>query len=424
MGGVESKSVPPCTSITSGTNRAQKAPAKKILSAPGLYITGLGSQFPPHLFGPEKLEELARRLYDVEKPALKKLLHINRSTGIETRAAVGTFETISFASRSDPPSIADMDDLFRNSAGVDLATEACRKALEEWGGDAATEITHTVAVTCTNQGNPGYDLMVAQRLGLGAGVDRTLLSGVGCAGGLAILRCAAQLATGAAARGRPARVLCFACEVCTPGMRRELAEADACGDEPAGVSIAGALFADGAAAFVLCNELGMPEKQSNGAGKRPPLLQLLEWDNAVIPDTVQHLASYVNPLGFHTILTRDVPRLAVKAVRPMLESLLQLPYLREQIGSSAEGLGAVDLDWALHPGGQAIISGVQTTLNLTDHQLRATKQIYRTRGNSSSSAVLAVLDLLRGMGKGRDHIVAASFGPGVAIEMAIFRRCR
>lgn len=69
MGGVESKSVPPCTSITSGTNRAQKAPAKKILSAPGLYITGLGSQFPPHLFGPEKLEELARRLYDVEKPA-------------------------------------------------------------------------------------------------------------------------------------------------------------------------------------------------------------------------------------------------------------------------------------------------------------------------------------------------------------------
>ncbi|TLD34322.1 hypothetical protein PspLS_00339 [Pyricularia sp. CBS 133598] len=422
MGAAESRAMSPCANITNGTNRTQKAPANKTSSAPGLYITGLGSQFPPHLFGPEKLDELARRLYDVEKPALKKLLHINRSTGIETRASVGTFDTISFASRPDLPSVADLDDLFRNSAGVDLAMQACRKALKEWGGDATTEITHTVAVTCTNQGNPGYDLLVAQRLGLSVGVDRTLLSGVGCAGGLAILRCAAQLAAGAAARGRPARILCFACEVCTPGMRRELANTDACGDDPADVSIAGALFADGAAAFVLCNELGMPEDQGIEVGK--PLLQLLEWDNAIIPDTIQHLASYVDALGFQTILTRDVPGLAVRAVEPMLESLLLLPSLREQLGPSAESLGAADLDWALHPGGQAIITGVQTTLNLTDDQLRATKQIYRTRGNSSSSAVLAVLDLLRGMGTGRDHVVAASFGPGVAIEMALFRRCR
>ncbi|TLD05217.1 uncharacterized protein PgNI_09997 [Pyricularia grisea] len=414
--------MPPCANITNGTNWAPKASSTKVSSVPGLYITGLGSQFPPHLFGPEKLEELARRLYDVEKPALKKLLQINRSTGIETRASVGTFETTSFASRPDPPSIAELNDLFRDSAGVDLATRACRKALDEWGGDASTEITHTVAVTCTNQGNPGYDLLVAQRLGLGARVDRTLLSGVGCAGGLAVLRCAAQLAAGAAAGGRPARVLCFACEVCTPGMRRELAEVDACGDDVTGMSIAGALFADGAAAFVLCNELGMPEEQGDGTGK--PLLQLLEWDNAVIPDSMQHLGSYVDPLGFRTILTRDVPGLTVKAVRPMLESLLRLPSLREQLGPSAEGLGAADLDWALHPGGQAIIAGVQASLVLTDDQLRATKQIYRTRGNSSSSAVLAVLDLLCGMGRGKDHVVAASFGPGIAIEMALFRRCR
>lgn len=37
-------------------------------SPPGLYITGLGSQYPPYLLGPEKLEEFAARFYDVESP--------------------------------------------------------------------------------------------------------------------------------------------------------------------------------------------------------------------------------------------------------------------------------------------------------------------------------------------------------------------
>ncbi|TLS22592.1 uncharacterized protein PpBr36_05834 [Pyricularia pennisetigena] len=48
----------------------------------------------------------------------------------------------------------------------------------------------------------------------------------------------------------------------------------------------------------------------------------------------------------------------------------------------AEGLGAADIDWALHPGGRAIVAGVQSSLNLTDYQLRTTNQIYRTRDNS------------------------------------------
>lgn len=63
-------------------------------------------------------------------------------------------------------------------------------------------------------------------------------------------------------------------------------------------------------------------------------------------------------------------------------------------------------------------------LDLTSEQLRATREIYRTRGNSSSPTVLAVLDLLRKMGRGKDHVVATSFGPGLAIEMSLLKRCR
>ncbi len=35
---------------------------------PGLWVTGVASQYPPYLLGPEKLDEFAKRFFDVEKP--------------------------------------------------------------------------------------------------------------------------------------------------------------------------------------------------------------------------------------------------------------------------------------------------------------------------------------------------------------------
>jgi type III polyketide synthase len=90
----------------------------------------------------------------------------------------------------------------------------------------------------------------------------------------------------------------------------------------------------------------------------------------------------------------------------------------------SETLSHDAFDWALHAGGEAIISGVQETMQLSSHQLRATREIYRTRGNSSSPTVLIVLDELRTRDDVKDHVVATSFGPGLAIEMAFLRRCR
>lgn len=86
-------------------------------------------------------------------------------------------------------------------------------------------------------------------------------------------------------------------------------------------------------------------------------------------------------------------------------------------------LRADDFDWALHPGGHAIIEGVKSTMSLSDENLRASSEMYRTSVNSSSPTVLIVFETLRRMGRGRDHVVATSFGPGLSIEMAMLRRC-
>jgi type III polyketide synthase len=210
----------------------------------------------------------------------------DRYTGIETRASVLSFVS-GFATEKLAPTITEIDQFYLE-AGVGLAVHACQKALGEWGGDYR-DITHTVAVTCTNSSNPGFDLFVAKKLGLRNDLSRTLLHGVGCAGGLSIMRTAAEIACGATLRGKPARILGFACELCSLSIRAEL-DAVASAQQLADVSIAAALFGDGAASFVLCNDLGKETAKS-------PLFQVMEWGNASIPNTAQHIGFHVNPSG-------------------------------------------------------------------------------------------------------------------------------
>lgn len=305
---------------------------------------------------------------------MKKLLDINRKNGITTRASISEYES-GFTSGQDLPTINELDNFFRE-AGVDLAAQACVKATNEWGGETGV-ITQTVAVTYTSQCNPGYGLLVARKLGIASTAEQILMQGVGCAGGLAILRTAAKLACSAAARRRPARVLAFACKLCTPNARHVLAEAEACSN-PEDICVAGALFSDGAAAVNLCNEDRMPNGDEKGK-----LFRIVEWGAATVPDTTQHIGFYTCPTGYRTVLTRNVAEIAKKAIRLMFESLLR--SFRKDTGlGTAE---VADFDWALHPGGQAIINGAQQMLGLTDEQLRATREMYRTQGNASSAAV-------------------------------------
>ncbi|CAG7941851.1 unnamed protein product [Penicillium salamii] len=260
---------------------------------PALYITGLGSQYPPYLLGPKDLDKLAARFCDLSRPGIKKLLQVNRSTGIETRSAIQPYEA-GFATQKDPPSISDIDQFFRQ-AGVDLAVQACQKALKD-ANIAPEQITHTVGVTCTNQGNPGYDFHVARQLNLPLNVDRTLLHGVGCAGGLSIMRAAAQIAGGASLRRKPARILAFACELCTPNVRHYLSMAEL-GTNSGQVNIAATLFSDAAAAFVLCNEYAMAQDTQVTAQ-----FELLEWGCDLVAGTAEHMTFYSDIDGLSIVV--------------------------------------------------------------------------------------------------------------------------
>lgn len=42
--------------------------ARVVSAVPALWITGLGTQYPAYLLGPERLDEFAARFHDIEVP--------------------------------------------------------------------------------------------------------------------------------------------------------------------------------------------------------------------------------------------------------------------------------------------------------------------------------------------------------------------
>jgi type III polyketide synthase len=194
----------------------------------------------------------------------------------------------------EPPNIDALSQIFRKD-GVDLAVSACTKAMEE-AKASASEITHVVAVTCTDQGNPGFDLLVCQKLGLPPSVQRTLLHGVGCAGGLSALRAAADTAAASSQKSQPACVLVIACELCSLFLQAELQAAS----QDDALHIAPALFSDAAAALVVCNKLAIREG-------RTPIYELQGWSSMLVPDTVEHMSYEIKPQGTSSYSPYDGP---------------------------------------------------------------------------------------------------------------------
>ena len=83
---------------------------------------------------------------------------------------------------------------------------------------------------------------------------------------------------------------------------------------------------------------------------------------------------------------------------------------------------AADFDWALHPGGLTVITGVEQAMNLTPEHLRASYEVYVEHGNSSSATIMSVMDKLRRLEGGREDVVACAFGPGIILELMVMKR--
>lgn len=328
------------------------------------------------------------------------MLKTNTKTGIETRAVLDSWDDPRWLGAS-PPTAEVVDAEFRKYS-VELSTKAALKALRESNIEPSS-ITHIVSVTITNGGAPGFDQFVARELGLSPTAERILLSGIGCGGGGAALRVASTIASAATYRNQAARILVVACELCSLHVRADLHASSQSGI----TGVAPALFSDGAAALVLCNPLGMGDKT-------PKQFAIVDQRTGVLPGTLDEMSEKISIYGSVAMISKNIPKLAVASIQAPFQSLIQ--------SNGMSSASPTDFHWALHPGGKAIIQGAQDALNLPDDAVAATNEIYRTRGNTSSVSVLAVLNKVRELKLPTSNVIACSFGPGLTTEMTLLRR--
>ncbi len=267
-----------------------------------------------------------------------------------------------------------------------LAVAAADQALARSGIEAG-RISHLVTVSCTGFRAPGVDIEIIKRLGLDPAVRRTNIGFMGCHGALNGLRVARAFVEADPA----ACVLLTAVELCSLHYNYTW--------EPQRM-VANALFADGAAAVV-----GIAESAA------PPDAWRLVGDGArLFPDCEDAMTWIVGDHNFEMSLSRRVPELIARELRPWLETwLAEFGVLLRETTS-----------WAIHPGGPRILSAVQEALGLEAEALVASRGVLADYGNMSSPTVLFILERLQSFGAARP-CVALAFGPGLAAEAALFQ---
>ncbi|GAB4549041.1 MAG: type III polyketide synthase [Phycisphaerales bacterium] len=342
-------------------------------------VLGLGTAVPTGRLEQSTTAETAARLAGAgDKAGAVRALF--RRSGVEERRSVLATESgaMPFFEGGRVPTTAERMAVYAREA-PGLAARACVSALGDAGVDSA-RVTHLVVVSCTGFESPGVDLELMERLGLGAGVRRTIVGMMGCHGAINGL----GVARAFAAESDEHVVLMVCVELCTLHF---------CASVEQGAMVANALFADGAAACVIAQgESGH---------------ELVSCSSVVVPGTRADMGWVIGDAGFEMTLASGVPSKLAERTPGWVDGWL-----------SSHGLTRGDVaGWAVHPGGPRVLDEVGAALELDERALDVSREVLRTRGNMSSGTVLFILEAMRNV---EGPIAVLAFGPGLCAEGTLF----
>jgi alkylresorcinol/alkylpyrone synthase len=326
------------------------------------------------------------------------------------------------------PTTGARNDRYTSEARA-LYTEAARKLFAERPDLDAQSVTHVITVSCTGFYAPGPDLDVVKALGLPASTQRFHIGFMGCYAAFPALRLARALVGADPA----ARVLIVSVELCTLHLKF---------DNDTDAMLSASVFADGAAAALVCDEgrvapggghdaiapqthqeqastgetrpnsdLSAANHPSPGAGGNTSasapgrVLVIDDLRSTVTASGAGDMAWTIGDHGFDMVLSTYVPEIIAQNLDNVLAPIWQ-----------QYGLGPAEVDlWAVHPGGRAIVDKVQGGLGLADHQVAASRAVLQRYGNMSSATILFVLrELLTGSGALTADSTADSAAEGVS----------
>jgi predicted naringenin-chalcone synthase len=362
--------------------------------APPVYLQAIATAVPEHAYSQEFAHRFLRSLPVYDESQRRFLDRIYRDTGIEKRhTVIGDYgkdpaEYSFYPKTADlrpEPGVEQRNDTFIREANR-LALAAGERLLARLSGFDRGRISHLITVSCTGFSAPGFDFHLQKTLGLSPALHRFHLGFMGCYAALPALELAADIC-----RSHPqAHVLVVALELCSLHLQQK---------PDREIMVANALFADGAGAALV---------SAAREDRSQPVFSLERFLARTLPDSEQDMAWRLGSVAFEMRLSAYVPRLIEGHLGSILAELLAEAGLdRGQISQ-----------WAIHPGGRAILDRAAAALGLAPEQLWASYRVLREYGNMSSATLLFVLELLLA-GPDTGRVFAAAFGPGLTVQSAL-----
>lgn len=367
------------------------------------FIAGYGTALPFRISQERYLEvdAEARRMHGQGEGTLSMVRQFALGSGIRYRHSVepcwlpdaerpAGIRDIFRANKFDPPGWQRA--LAWQQTAPPLAVRAARAALANWCG-SPSDITHVVTTCTSGWSEPGIACALIEELGLSLDTQKQELNFNGCFCGMTCLRLARLMVRSGEAKA----VLVVAVETASTQYDCTVTEVSHL--------VASALFADGAAAFIVAPE-GTWKMELAGMSLVPGSGAMLR----MAPDTSADRPTY------RMFLDRKVGA--------RLAQFFRDERGRELIDDMLTRSGGTPPALAVHPGGPNIleaVGGVFLERGWPTDALDSSIETLRNTGNLGSAALPFVLAQLLPRVSG-DRVETLAFGPGVTVEWGALRR--
>lgn len=355
---------------------ALDSPGTTVTSAqpPPVSVAGLGTATPPRRVSRQEVVDVLPRIWP----------HLERRTALLIDPLQNGYRHLVRGPEEmlDELPLGEQTARYRDAA-LRLATAAAERAIAV-AGDHRDAIGLLAVASCTGFILPGLDVHLLPALGLRSDVWRVPMMQLGCAGGAGGMARAVDWA-----RTHPGqRALVVAVELPSLTFRP--------GDHSLDNLMSALVFGDGAGAVVL--------EAEDGQGAHG--LHLGNVRSVLVPDSTGALGYDLADDGFRVTLSRQLPAVLAAALPALVSDFC--------CGRDVSALDAV----ALHPGGSALVDAVAGSLGLADAQLAATRAVLRSTGNTSSAAIVFVLEeLAASLPTPSGRALMIGMGPGVTVEL-------
>jgi predicted naringenin-chalcone synthase len=271
-----------------------------------------------------------------------------------------------------------------------LSRYAVKKLIDQTGLDIK-KLNKIITISCTGFFAPGLDHYLINEFNFPLNVKRTNIGFMGCAASLIGFNSVLDTMN----RSKQNNVLLISVELCSIHLQTEPTRDNI---------LANMIFADGCAAALFSDSNEFKSKVK---------LDLLKTDSFLFKNSEKYMGWKIGNFGFEMLLSADLPKIILNEAVPALIKILK-----------EEGIDYGEVKhWALHPGGRAILDSLQNGLNLSDEQMNASRIVLKNFGNMSSVSILFVLKELitKAQINKNDLCCAVAFGPGLTMEVAIFK---